>query len=172
MIVALSAVVIGLSALVVSVVQVQIMRQEQHASVWPRLAIAKSYNEDGLSIEVVNPGIGPAVIQHVRVTVDDSVRQSWPAALGALVPNQSNFNTRQSFISDRVVQAGERITTLGVAPGEAADSVHERLGRLSVEICYCSVYGRCWLARAFRHGTVAPTAVRACRLSEEQRFRN
>ena len=172
MVVALSAVVIGLSALVVSVIQVQIMRQEQHASVWPRLAITKSYNSNGLGIEVINPGIGPAVVKHVRVAVDDSVQQSWPAALATLIPNQRGYGTYQSYISDRVVRAGEQVTTLTVAPGEAADSAQARLGRLSVEICYCSVYDRCWMARGFRGGSAAPEEVRACTIAESQRFRN
>ena len=172
MLVALSAVVIGISALVVSVIQVQIMRQEQHASVWPRLAITKSYNDEGLSIEVVNPGIGPALIKHVRVAVDDTVRQTWPAVLRSLVPDQRPPSTYQSYINNRIVPSGDRVTTLGIPPGEAADSAHNQLGRLSVEICYCSVYDRCWLATGFGRSPARNDEVRACTLPDEQRFTN
>ena len=172
MLVALSAVVIGVSALVVSVIQVQIMRQEQHASVWPRLAITNSYNERGLSLQVVNPGIGPAIVRHVRVTVDDTVRQTWPEVLRSLIPDQRPPSTYQSYINDRIIPPGEEVTTLGVPPGEAADSAHNQLERLAFEICYCSVYDRCWIATGFGRSPARTDEVRACTLPEEQRFTN
>lgn len=69
MIVALSAVLIGICALVVSVVQVRIMREEQHASVWPRLVLAQSYSQGRrFGVVVSNPGIGPAVVKSVTAT--------------------------------------------------------------------------------------------------------
>lgn len=89
MLVALSATVLGVSALAVSVVQVRIMRQEQHASVWPRLQIGRAYSEGrNFAIVVGNPGIGPAVIMDVGVEVDGRPVTSWTEAINALVPDR------------------------------------------------------------------------------------
>jgi len=145
MLVALSAVVLGLCALIVSVVQVQIMREEQHAAVWPRIQMARSYSSGrNIGIIVVNPGIGPAVIKDVRASIDGEPVTSWGSVLQALVPDEPPRDLVLSSISGRIIPAGEVVQTLFSADPTIADGLAEQLHRLDLRICYCSVYDECW----------------------------
>jgi hypothetical protein len=175
MLVALSAVLIGVCALVVSVVQVRIMREEQHASVWPRVGVAQSYIQGkSLSVVVVNPGIGPAIIKSVSVSVDGQPRTSWSEVLNALVREDRSWNVGRSTISNRIIPAGEAVETVELFDSEAANQVYAELNRLNVEICYCSVYDRCWTVAAdFSDGDPrSPQEVAACPVLQAGKFRD
>lgn len=171
MIVALAAVLIGLCALGVSLVQVRIMRQEQHAAVWPRLMLAQTYAQGSrVGIVVANPGIGPAVIRSVSATVDGVPRTSWTAVLDALVGEDRAWSLRSAHIQGRVVPAGESFLTVEVADSTVADRVQQQLDRLALDVCYCSVYERCWITRLRDEGA-APREVSTCPAPQGDPFR-
>lgn len=173
MIVALSAVLIGLCALAVSLVQVQIMRDQQHASVWPRLIVTRSYVQ-GKSVGIVaaNPGIGPAVIRTVEAKVDGRPVTSWTGALNALVGEKRGWSVQISSINGRIIPAGEVVTALQLTDPALADRVAGEMGRLSVRVCFCSVYDRCWTIReAFGDFPPEPQEVRSCPAPGEHPFR-
>jgi hypothetical protein len=173
MIAALSAVLVGVCALVVSVVQVQMMYEQQHASVWPRVVIMPSYNpENGLSIHVSNPGIGPAVIQYVRASVDGAPRDNWRMTLAALLPNNTPDQFTWSTIGDRIIPPGEDVRALQISSREDGAAVLREIGRLEVEICYCSVYDRCWNIAAAFTGRSAPEEVARCPTAAAATFGN
>jgi hypothetical protein len=164
MLVALSAVLIGACALVVSVVQVQIMRAEQHASVWPRIHISQRYAEGGsLGVSVVNPGIGPAVIKHVRVTIDGTPRKRWADIIEALVPGVAPRDLAITAIANRIVSSGESVALVYTADPAFADAFATAMHRLTMEICYCSVYDDCWIvSNTFGEGSALPGEVGGC----------
>ena len=66
-IVSLTALLVGLGSLFVIVYQTNLARQSQRASVLPCLSIALTSNDAGVFLVVGNVGIGPALIQDVRV---------------------------------------------------------------------------------------------------------
>jgi hypothetical protein len=173
MLIAMSAVLIGACALVVSVVQVQIMREEQHASVWPRLHVSQSYAQGtNLGISLVNPGIGPAVIKHIKVSVDGVSRTTWKSVLEALVPAHPPRDLALSTISQRIVPAGEEVVALHTADPQLADALAQALAKLSMELCYCSVYDDCWIVAAnFGVGLApSPRPVSACPAASADMF--
>ena len=59
--------VVGVASLFTIVYQTQLTRQAQHASVMPYLYIQLSANDQGVSLLLSNTGIGPAMIDEVRV---------------------------------------------------------------------------------------------------------
>ena len=93
MLAALSAVVIGVCALVVSFYEVRIMRADQRASVLPLVELNRSTlrvarNDPGASASVTqlqfnaeNVGIGPARVKNFRVTVDGRPVKTWGEAV-------------------------------------------------------------------------------------------
>lgn len=162
MIVALSAVVLGLCALVVSVVQVRMMHEQQHASAWPRLVVMPSATGDGIFISVRNPGIGPALIQHVKVLVDDSATTTWEGTLAELLPGRAPTEFVWSTIGDRIIPPGEEVRVLSIASAETASMILAEAERVAIEICYCSVYDRCWKLETRFTQRVAPQEVRSC----------
>jgi hypothetical protein len=165
MLIALSAVVIGACALVVSFVQVRIMRAEQHAAVWPRLHISQSHAQgNNLGISLVNPGIGPAIIGHIRMSIDGVPQTTWRAVLEALAPGRAPRDLAIGTISNRIVPAGNQVVALHTADPVLADALAAALGKLSMEVCYCSVYRECWTVAAQFAGKAAslPRAVPTC----------
>jgi hypothetical protein len=174
MIVALSAVLIGVCALVVSVVQVRIMRQEQHATVWPQLFVSTNYSQAAsIGILIANAGIGPAMVRSFTAEVDGEEQSSWPGVLNAITGEDRGWNLAMSFVNGRTIPAGEAITTVFAADAALADRIAQAVsdGRLDLSVCYCSVYERCWMTRL--QGDVRdPEPVRACpRPERARRFR-
>src|SRR5262245_62249701 len=66
-VVSLSAMVIGVGSLFVILYQTHLMRQSQHASVMPYLMIGFTSNSGGVHVNLRNAGIGPALIDDVRI---------------------------------------------------------------------------------------------------------
>jgi hypothetical protein len=60
MIAAISAVVIGVCAIAVSLYETTLIRQQLKGSVWPNVEVGFSYNEAGFRYFLSNTGVGPA----------------------------------------------------------------------------------------------------------------
>lgn len=66
-IVSISAMVVGVGSLFIILYQTQLMRESQRASVFPYLMVAMQSNEQGVFFSLTNTGIGPALIEDVKV---------------------------------------------------------------------------------------------------------
>ena len=67
-IIALAATITSICALVVTLYQTKLSREQQLNSVWPYLIANEVVDEQGLSsIAIANPGIGPAIIDSVQI---------------------------------------------------------------------------------------------------------
>lgn len=181
--------VIGAPAFIISVVvayatsvQADATRKMTEASVWPRLQIGRSFDSgvaqrrpDGgfdydeakfvTSIIVHNAGIGPAVVKHVRVSVDGVAYRDW----FGLVEQAFGINgISNGSLAARVVSAGETVQWLTL-DGKAALALRDAYdeGRLQAQVCYCSVFDSCWLLRS-EQAEVEP--VPACPAADDQAF--
>ena len=171
MVVAIAAVLIGVCALVISVTEVRIMREGQHAAVWPRLMLAPSYSQgSSIRIQVLNPGIGPAVIRSVTATVDGQPQRSWTHALNSLIEEERSWSITMSYLRGRVVSAGETITTVELIDGTLADRVQKELDRLQLEVCYCSVFERCWTTSINSRPEESPRELPECPSAQPNPF--
>src|SRR5688500_10981694 len=66
-IVSLSAMAVGVGSLFVIVYQTHLMRQAQSAAALPYLMIGVQANTEGSYLTLRNTGLGPALIEHVRI---------------------------------------------------------------------------------------------------------
>jgi hypothetical protein len=66
-IVSVSAMAVGVASLFIVVYQTYLTRQVQHASVLPYLYFSLTANEEGVSVRVTNSGIGPALVDDLRI---------------------------------------------------------------------------------------------------------
>ena len=172
-VVGLSAVVIGLCSLFIVVYQTMLTRETAHASVMPYLMIAMMANsENGVFLMVNNTGIGPALIEDVRVRKPDGeyvagdaydfVTSTLPADVGPLDVDR--------LLTGRLVPAGATMMTVGTNGedrefvykeflrlfdiAEVPDSWYTGIGfdaseaRAVLEIDYASVYGERWRIRS------------------------
>ena len=119
MLVGISAVVIGVCALAVSLYETKLMREEQRAAVLPLLELARSHyvDNDGdasrwrLSLHAENVGIGPARVRDFTVTVDGEPHPTWRSAMKALIGREINVAYGHSSINGRTIPA-ERLVQM------------------------------------------------------------
>ena len=173
-IVSLSAMVVGVGSLFVILYQTQLTRQAQYASVLPYLMIAINSNQEGVYIVLSNGGLGPAMIDDVRVRYQGREIKSDPFDFyQAVRPDSSRWALDVNKVQQgRLIPAGASIQMVGVAssndPGraflsevlqlfqiaEVPKSWYHNVGAAAtekaiIEVSYSSVYGSA-LASALR----------------------
>ena len=82
--IALSAVIVSLAALLLTMYQAYLSRRVAILGVRPRLWVASANSPGEYSIAVTNHGLGPAVIQTYELSVDGLRATSWHDALRRL----------------------------------------------------------------------------------------
>lgn len=172
MMVGISAVVIGVCALGVSLYETSLMREEQRAAVIPLVELSRSYyleeGEDGsenlrLILNLENVGIGPARIRDFRVTVDGEPQPTWRAAMNALLGEDVSATYVQSTINGRTIPVDRRVSMFDLRDSGIAQRMLADFERLDFSACYCSVFDECWQTSYRTFG--AATEVESCESS-------
>lgn len=172
----IAAIVIGASALYVAWDQAQVMRAQQHASVIPLLSsdFSVDQDEDGfvLELQVINKGVGPALVESAQVTVDGKVMQTREAYIRAVFSDTRPAGTANiigSDIEQGVIGSGDQTTVFRVKwpKDDQNTAAFTALAKryvggdgptVSVSTCYCSVFDRCYAS----NGGARAETVRAC----------
>lgn len=187
-IIAVGVTIISLCALMVSLVQTNLMREESalmrehsRASVWPRLefTFAKGHSRTDGSInkfvfQLTNSGVGPAIITDVVVRHKGQVAEDWwdlfdlhelPDSIETHITN-INFN-------GRIIKIGETVDILKLDDNlPLAQAFYERLAHLSLDIYYESIYGESWKYELGESGENTIKLEDFAGLPEEEQFGN
>jgi hypothetical protein len=172
-IIGLTALLVGVGSLVVVVYQTQLTRQAQYASVRPYLYIQMMANDDSVGLLLTNSGIGPALIDDVRVRYKAETFSGDP--FDFFVSTQPNGKSRRlsvdKVLPGRLIPAGTTISMLGSSGPERLEllpdllrlfeiaevprSWYEGVNATSaekavIEIIFSSVYGDRWRVRSDR----------------------
>lgn len=158
MIVALSALLIGIVTAFTSIYSAYVDREYARASVWPRLEVFRSFNSNSFSYGVSNNGTGPALIKYAKIRYGSKYIKTWEEI-------KTFQDIRQSHISNRTLSPQKSITPVSYK-GENATALAEADGSISIELCYCSIYEECWVINRNNR----PTAVEACSIDNKQMF--
>lgn len=173
MLVGLSAVFIGVCALVVSLYEAHLMREEQRAAVIPLLELGRSHYVDHsganpekwrLSLHAENVGIGPAIIRDFVVTVDGEPQPTWRAAMRSLLGRDVDVAYGQSTINGRTIPPDRLVTMFDLMNTELVPEIMPEFERLELTACFCSVFDECWTTSYSTFGQGTP--VDACPASE------
>ena len=140
------ALVISVSALIVSIIETNILKEQQKVTVWPYLNIGATYNSDGVFLMLKNNGVGPAIIKSVEVAHQGQKVKDWEALLQIFSPNNtiSYDDIRVNEFNNTVVKAGDEIRVFGVYWNEETRPLAMKFSNIDFKICYCSVAGDCW----------------------------
>ena len=153
MLVGVSAVIIGICALGVSLYETSLMREEQRAAVMPLLELTRSYNlqtdessveKSRLWLQAENVGIGPARVENFQVTVDGKPQPTWDAALRELIDHESPISYGQSTINGRTIPPDRLVTMMNLNDSELTERILNEFDRLDFEACFCSIFNECW----------------------------
>src|SRR6056297_2977993 len=116
-------VVIAVLALYAALTESAAVRQQTAAAVWPFVQLmVEDYDtgdEAGFSLAFTNVGVGPAKMQDVRISIDDSVARNW-SDLVASVDGDAGAAVNRNFISDRVLRPDETVIVFSTKDAELA----------------------------------------------------
>jgi len=158
MIVALSALLIGLVTAFTSVYSAYVDREYARASVWPRLELFRSFSGNSFSYGITNNGTGPALIKSVTVQDGSKYIKTWNEI-------ESFRNITQSHIGNRTLPPQKSITPV-LYKGEDVNSIVKADELIDLELCYCSIYDECWIVDRSNR----PAVVEACVIDDKQMF--
>ena len=173
----LTAMLIGACALFVAWDQAQVMRKQQHASVWPLIdddfTINPGENDTlTLGLTLQNRGVGPAIVERAFLTIDGeriNRREDFMRALFGENRPTGSARITGSSVEGGVLGAGEDTEVFNIAweQTEANTDAFRALALrylsgsgpdVSLATCYCSVFDRCFEAG----GTQRPKPVKTC----------
>jgi hypothetical protein len=165
--IAIAALVVSILTTATLVYQTHVIGEQYAATIWPYLSINSSYSPHGQRLDIVNDGVGPALIESAQLSVDGKPVSSWKDYLKALA-DQPSIRTLYRK-SEAAMLLGQRpdgkISTSSTGPGSTirpGDKVELldmempayvpltalQSHRISFDFCYCSLNGSCWTHHA------------------------
>ena len=173
------ATVVGFLALCVSGYTAYMQRQQVRAAVWPILEFDTSNGP--IQFMLANKGVGPAIIKHVVVRVDDQPVKTWYEVLEKIL-GPGYHPGEEADMSDHVFSGGESRNVF--TPHDDAQKpvafdksnpLWEKLNtgrkRVTVEICYSSTLGESWTLHGGGTTPSTTTPTRSCPTPSESTFK-
>ena len=167
---AVIATFVGVCALCVSGYTAYVQRQQVRAAVWP--IVEFDHSNGPIRFIVANKGVGPAIIKHVIVKVDDQPVRSWAEVFEKIL-GPGYHPGEEADMGGHVFSAGESRNVF--TPHDDANNpvnfdrsnplwvqLNKDRFRVTVEICYCSTLGECWTLRAGGTGPSTTTPTTRC----------
>ncbi len=170
-----AAVIVAAVALYVGWDQAQIGRAQQHADVYPVIQLKSQYllrEQDGISgrhfkLTAYNAGVGPAFaetatwqIKGTNIGHASEISQLFPEGL-------SSYDQYQGQFSNFILGPGEEEVIWEVVwPNDEASrpltqEFVEDIWAMQLDICYCSLYEKCWIA-SYQGESARPPEVKQC----------
>lgn len=142
-----TALIISVLALVVSIYEANLLKDQQKATVWPYFSVNEGYNADGFRINAFNNGTGPALISSVYITYKDKPVERYVELLDAIKPNNTlgYDKIRVNKLNNTVVKVGEERELLFLSWSDETREMLELMEEhIQIKIQYCSVLDDCW----------------------------
>jgi hypothetical protein len=144
----LSAVFLSASALIVSIVQTTIFKEQQYASVWPYLQSTLSSRSGFYDYVLENKGVGPAIVKRFEYVYQGTSYHKTRPVFTALFGENTKGVGFTDINKDYVFKPEEAISLLSL---DLPDSVIRQISNrwesdsINLKITYADVYGNCWL---------------------------
>ncbi|MDC8831425.1 hypothetical protein [Alteromonas gilva] len=162
MLIAFSALITSTVAVIVAIYSAHIDREYARASVWPSVLFTRSYNEGEYSFVAMNQGNGPAIIHYVKLAVNDTLVYEWQDVFELAGLPSARFT--QSHLGSGIIRPGQQINAITIHDATLLPKFLKL--KLGAQMCFCSLYGDCWVSDGFR----VPQEVAACIIEDEERF--
>lgn len=176
MLIAVCAVITSAIAVFIAWDQGRVMRAQQHGAVYPVLQADGYVSADPhvreIGVRFRNSGVGPALIESVDLLKDGESMDSLISYRDEL---QQGYDLSWTSMVGRAVAPGETINALRISwPADEISPVQQaetaaKWGGLTMRVCYCSVFKRCWEVDGLAENTPA-RRVKACKRSDKDIF--
>jgi hypothetical protein len=141
--IAMAALIVSVSAVVVGLYEAALQRKHDRAEVWPHVEIETFATPTGASVSLENTGIGPAGIKSVVVTVDSQPARNWSEVIGKLLGHEAPLFSNSSTVGHGL-RAGDRITMVGLSRESIPPGFWKSVARVGIKVCYASVFEEYW----------------------------
>jgi hypothetical protein len=153
---AITALVFSLCSLGLSSYQAYITRRAQRLSVTPRVHLDFSRNNTAdATIHFINRGIGPAEVKALTVKLDGTPQTSWRNMLFSVGVAHIGELTYGRYPAGTFYPAGFSGVLIKVTGPEAVAAFTKAFNRMTIQVCYCSLYDDCWRFQLPQYSTVA-----------------
>jgi hypothetical protein len=163
--IALAALIVSLSAVVVGIYEAALQRAHDRAEVWPHLEVLTFTTPQGASVYLENTGLGPAIVNSAVVTVDGKPQRNWPEAMAGLFRGNGPQRARTlsvRTVDDHALRAGDKVQMIGLAPEDLPPNFWDWIGRVRISVCYESAFHDHWRVSARLGVTSSWESVRDC----------
>ena len=160
------AIIASMGTLFTIVYQTELIRKQQYASVLPYLEIWNSWDEDSYRLVLVNNGVGPAFVEHVKIIYGDTTYRTDPANFLPMVAKNDTINYSYSNLyNGRLIPAGTKINLIQGPDSLSsmklwswfANSDSTRKVNPNLVIQYRSIYNERWEIK--QNGSYQPVKV-------------
>jgi hypothetical protein len=175
MLIAICAVLTSAIAVFIAWDQGRVMRAQQHGAVFPVVQIdgfvSTTAETASMGLRLENSGVGPALIESVEVLEDDTPTDGLRAYVERL---PDGHQLSWSSLTGKAIAPGSEIMPIRLAwsrdaiTSDQMNQLAAEWGRLDFEVCYCSVFDRCWVTRGI--GTARAERVARCEQGERDIF--
>jgi hypothetical protein len=146
--ISISALLVSICAIFISVQEIRIMRTQQSANMYPYVTVGKTYNGKGFGIEVENSGNGLARIDSYKIHLEDNYFEDWSDILSSLAPEAKNIDysliSTAGNIRNKMISPGETKNLIFLKWTPETRILEKRFRYLKVEICYSPLLGEHW----------------------------
>jgi hypothetical protein len=142
--IALAALVVSLTAVIVGIYEAALQRKHDVAEVWPHLELSTWVDTGTASLRLENTGIGPGLVKYVDVRVDGQPRANWDDALQALYGHEPPPHSNADVVG-HALRPGDRMILVGVPSKTVPRNFWTWVTRVTVRVCYVSVFESYWM---------------------------
>jgi hypothetical protein len=132
----------------------------------PFVQLYSNNSPDHFALGAVNSGVGPAQIRAAVVLIDGRPMPSLSAVLETCCGKKERQFVSKSNLRGAMIRAGQDLPYLDAAAESRAVAPLTMLydaHRIETRICYCSVFGDCWVRSSFDARLARdPRPVKAC----------
>jgi hypothetical protein len=145
--IAIAALIVSVSAVVVGIYEASLQRHHDRAEVWPHAEIQVFTKPTGAAIVLENTGIGPAIVQSVVVTVDGHPQRSWREVLRTLIGAEPSPFSNYSAVQHGL-PPGDKLPMLDIPVSDVPHDFWKSIARVAVRVCYASVFEEYWVVES------------------------
>lgn len=154
-ILSITATIVSVCALFVAVYQTILMRQQQSASVWPKLIVSHAYFENmGANsfyrLDIRNVGVGPAIIRRVEIKSDDQSFTTMAGYAKSILKRHNALDSLQfdavDLLPEDVIPQNETLHLFDTYKSRFAQYFVPKQTNFKLIISYESIYGEKWKA--------------------------
>lgn len=150
------AIVTSAAALFIAWDHAQVMRAQQHGTVWPVLVINKQWVQTDTEVKLrfvtENSGVGPALVSSVNFIIDDKDIEDPKDIAGALFSATGpSHEVATGELRGRAIAPGKDFLVVGFSwkdlDKDQLDTLSSQWDEIGLKVCYCSVFDRCWVTK-------------------------